>query len=59
MTFTLEINCDNAAFGDNKYDAGLEVARILKQVADKLEGGHKGDTVRDINGNLVGSFILL
>lgn len=51
MKFTLEIECDNAAFdGGRKH----EVARILKELAKRI-GEVKPDTrLRDINGNTVG-----
>lgn len=55
-TFRLTIDTDNAAFeGENK---GLETARILRVVADRLER-RDGDfgyfqTLRDVNGNDVG-----
>lgn len=56
--FTLRIECDNAAFAD---DRNAEVARILRDLfdfigskvcflADHLETG----TVRDLNGSRVG-----
>jgi len=55
-TFTLKIDTDNDAF---TY-AGSEVARILREVADQMEGMDdsktKCQTVRDINGNDVGRY---
>lgn len=51
--FTLRINTDNAAFDGGDL---CEVARILRQVADKLDRGHENGTCRDCNGNDVGSF---
>lgn len=59
--FTLSINTDNAAFED---DRGAEVARILRMIADEVEGGvdrdsgHDGNG-RDINGNTVGKWELV
>jgi DNA-nicking Smr family endonuclease len=51
-TFTLKIDCDNAAFDDNEAD---EVARILRSIADKLEHGQTNfPNVFDIHGNTVG-----
>lgn len=52
--FKIEFSTDNAAFAD---DAGREVARILRDWADKMED--RGDAfysgpVRDLNGNRVG-----
>ncbi len=58
-TVVIEINTDNAAFED---DAGAEVARILRELATRYENEgffafhSSGDrTIRDINGNVVGS----
>ena len=55
--FTLTIKTDNAAFdGDLKTE---ELARILRVVADKLEGeARTAGRCMDINGNGVGSFEL-
>lgn len=55
-TFTLTINCDNAAF-DPAPD--YEIARILRSMADRLEGlDLDADTtinLYDINGNKCGT----
>lgn len=51
---TIEINCDNAAFGDNEWE---EVARILRALADDLEVYRNSDLnkkLSDFNGNVVG-----
>jgi hypothetical protein len=56
--FTLSIRTDNAAF---EPERGSEVARILRHLADRLEGcGHYPNTgrVKDGNGNTVGEFTL-
>ena len=58
--FTLEINTDNAAFHD---DDGLypwpELSRILQLVYYDIETNqHVTGTLRDINGNHVGSWSL-
>ena len=52
MKLTVEINLDNAAFEDNPH----EVRDILKRVADEYERGNGCNTLRDSNGNLVGSW---
>ena len=52
---TIKIKTDNAAFdGDN---LGIEVARILRRLADYLESYTVEEiiSIRDINGNTVGS----
>lgn len=54
-TFRLTIRTDNAAF-DEEYQA-QETARILRDVADKLDAGENFEMFRtlfDINGNDVG-----
>lgn len=55
MKFKLEINCDNAAFGDDATERYSEIARILKVVAQDMEDGHSAVVLRDINGNKVGT----
>ena len=52
--FKLTIETDNAAFA---YDAGPEIARILRKLADYTERGMvDNDTInlRDYNGDKVG-----
>ena len=52
--FTLKISTVNAAFGDgNRYD---EIARILREVAARVEGGQQAGSAMDENGNKVGSW---
>ena len=51
MRFILEIECDNAAFSDSK---SVEVARILHELADKIEDDCDEYYIKDINGNSVG-----
>lgn len=51
--FTLTIDTDNAAFDP---DPAPEVARILRQTADRVEAGVTSGAARDINGNRVGTF---
>jgi hypothetical protein len=47
----IEIECTNAAFFPDKE---LEIARILRVMADKLERGIIPAIPRDINGNKCG-----
>ena len=54
MKFTVEIECDNAAFADDCHS--YEVARILRELADDLDAGlfdgkRKSTGLRDANGN--------
>jgi hypothetical protein len=64
MTTTIKITCDNAAFTEC---VGSELARILRECADKVDGlqiedvqAEHGDHynsvlhVHDLNGNRVG-----
>ena len=56
MKYVLEVNLDNAAFDP---DPGIELARILREAADRAEGYdflHERTRfpLRDINGNKVG-----
>ena len=51
--FTLNIDCENLAFED---DAAPELARLLREIADRIESGSMAGNIRDINGNRVGSF---
>jgi hypothetical protein len=54
----LEIECDNAAFGDNYAELCFEAARILREAAktvadDVIEPGGRRKLF-DVNGNSVG-----
>lgn len=54
MRFVLKIdNYDNAAMADASTE---ETARILEDVARKVHEGYTSGSVRDSNGNSVGSF---
>ena len=58
-TFQLQIHTDNAAFQDGNVDC--EIARILREVACRIESGDSYSTFRnlhDIDGNIVGTFAL-
>jgi len=58
MAFTLTISTENAAFEDCGFGCQeIEVARILREVADQVEAGKDFSMFRtlfDINGNDVG-----
>lgn len=63
--FKLSINCDNAAFCDKEdptiKSAAPEIVRILRAVADRIDQGEICDVhknIRDINGHIVGTFVL-
>jgi hypothetical protein len=51
MKFTLEIDCDNAAFED---EMASEIARILRTTAKRVADGEDDMRLRDVNGNTVG-----
>lgn len=54
--FEAELVLDNAAFeGDNRAPA---VARILRDLADRIETGATDGSLFDINGNRVGQWWL-
>lgn len=50
----VQFSTDNAAFdGDDKR---AECARILRDIARKVEHGTRNGTVRDVNGNEIGAW---
>lgn len=55
--FKLEFTTDNAAFESEMR--GVECARILRNIAARVEVGHAGDhLVLDVNGNKAGTWSL-
>ncbi len=59
MRYVIKINMDNEAFAGCGTGGSVEVARILRDLAVKLESGAVGvgdeTALRDINGNNVGT----
>lgn len=51
--FVLTIRMENAAFDP---DPQWEVARILRDVVEKIDRGRTDGPILDINGNTVGKF---
>ena len=52
--FTVVLNLAGAAFQDLR-NSGREIARILRELADKLDGGHSTfPSIMDANGNVCG-----
>lgn len=52
--FKVKLETGNAAFdGDDKP---VEIARILRQIAERVENGQKSGPIHDINGNRVGRY---
>ena len=61
--FNVYIDTDNAAFSeDSGGDMSQEIARILRELADKVEENSLVEDavqrIRDINGNRVGFAVL-
>ena len=54
---TITIETDNAAFEDWPREGCHEVARILSKLAEDIGGGVLPSTLRDINGNRVGTVV--
>jgi hypothetical protein len=57
MKTIIKVNMDNAAFTDEE---GTELARILRKLADNIDGGGLDELsnklLKDINGNTCGTF---
>jgi len=51
MYLIITINQGNQAFDNNRE---IETARILKDIAGKIQSGHTDFSIRDSNGNTVG-----
>jgi hypothetical protein len=63
MNFSLELTCDNAAFGPTFEDATAEIARILRLAAVAVDAANVPQrrtayNLRDINGHIVGTWSL-
>lgn len=59
MKFTLSVDTDTEAFGDDTWDREMEVARILRQVSMSLYGGAivgQAAELRDRHGRTVGKY---
>ena len=48
----IEIKTSNEAFQDGNFN--YELAKILKELADKIENGYEPEKIMDSNGNTVG-----
>lgn len=58
MKFTLEISCDNAAFGESHDELCEQLEFIIRRIlpiADNIFLDESQTTLRDSNGNKVGS----
>jgi hypothetical protein len=52
--FTLEFDCDNAAFCDG--DEAHESSRLLEDIAAMVSQGRNNAAIYDINGNRIGKW---
>lgn len=58
-TFKVEFSTDNAAFecdGATVTGRNIEIARILRQIAEQVDNDEESGSVRDANGNKVGTW---
>ena len=57
--FDLTIDTGNAAFGEDNLERDAEIARILRQLAERLESDPCENLIPlfDLNGNRVGEAI--
>lgn len=53
-TFTVEIRCENAAFGETPEDACAEISRIISGLNKMIHGDRREYSLSDANGNTVG-----
>ena len=57
--FSVNVETDNAAFGDREPEpACAECARIVRIIAGELDAGRLSGSIRDVNGNRVGTWEL-
>ena len=55
MDYQITINTDNAAFNETDDNGAYETARILRRLANDIEGSGLCEfNLRDFNGNKVG-----
>lgn len=54
-TLTLTINCEDAAISDNPNE---EIAWLLRNTAEAIEGGYVPSGLYDSNGNRVGEVVV-
>jgi hypothetical protein len=59
MKFRLSVEMDNDAFGQNDWTNGQELARLLREVADRVAAEVRSGTARDSNGNSVGAWSIV
>jgi hypothetical protein len=57
VVFTVTFRTANAAFTEDG-DPSAETARLLHDIAERVETGHRSGPVVDVNGNTVGTWTL-
>ena len=55
MIFEFKIDSENAAFSEMPE---CEIARLLRQTADRIENGSEDGTLTEFNGNKCGNWYL-
>ena len=50
---TITFETENAAFEGDKL---REIAKMVRQVAEKIEAGRDSGKIMDVNGNSIGTF---
>ena len=53
----IKFSTDNAAFTEYYYP-NMEIARVLKRIAARVEEGAKSGAIMDSNGNKIGRWSL-
>ena len=56
ISFKLKMDTDNAAYQNNGLSNTDELAEVLEEITTKLKQGNKYGSIRDLNGNTVGSW---
>ena len=59
--FRLTIATDNSCFGETTVDTAIEIAMVLRRLADRIEAGglpvdDEPAIVHDVNGNAIGGY---
>ena len=56
--FALEFSLENAAFGDSSEERAVEIARILRVIAARVEtdATTQYNSIHDSNGNYIGEW---
>lgn len=57
MQFVVTMNVDNACFGEDDAETRAQMsAKILRDIADKIDVDSMEGLIRDDNGNVIGSY---